>query len=143
MSEIRFPKGHYARGGQMGTMHCIGIVLTESRSDNTTSNPGIQLTPINSKGNPASNCYITIPAKKAQEFCDLLLDAAATAGVDLKQASLAEATKKAASAEDLIAIYGNWGEHPEWSLDEWINEVRNENTRRSYWDWVAFTLEGK
>jgi len=37
---------------------------------------------------------------------------------------------------ELIAKYGYWGEHPEWSSDDWIAEVDNRETRLSYWQWV-------
>ena len=43
----------------------------------------------------------------------------------------------------LIALYGHWGDHPEWTVDEWILEVKEKNTRRGYWAWVADSIEGE
>lgn len=36
----------------------------------------------------------------------------------------------------LIDKYGYWGEHPEHSVEEWLDEIANNDTRMGYWDWV-------
>jgi len=41
------------------------------------------------------------------------------------------------TAEGLRGLYGNWGEHPAYPSWEW----RADETRLSYWDWVASKLE--
>jgi len=40
-------------------------------------------------------------------------------------------------AQALADKYGYWGEHPEYTADDWIQEVFNGDTRKSYWQWVA------
>jgi predicted kinase len=39
-------------------------------------------------------------------------------------------------ARELAKQYGIWGEHPEFTLPYWQYEVRNDDTRLGYWDWV-------
>lgn len=34
-----------------------------------------------------------------------------------------------------------WGEHPEFSLEDWKHEVANDDTRLGYWDWVISEQE--
>ncbi|MCP1674311.1 hypothetical protein J2T57_001413 [Natronocella acetinitrilica] len=36
---------------------------------------------------------------------------------------------------------GVWGEHPEVPVSDWAYEVRNEDTRVGYWDYVLGRLE--
>ena len=36
----------------------------------------------------------------------------------------------------LINKYGYWGEHPEHKVEMWLDEIANDRTRMSYWDWV-------
>jgi hypothetical protein len=31
---------------------------------------------------------------------------------------------------------GYWGEHPKYPSEDWIADVVNTDTRRSYWEWV-------
>lgn len=40
---------------------------------------------------------------------------------------------------------GTWGEHPERPVADWQHEVKNDDTRLGYWQWVAASLmnEGK
>ena len=38
--------------------------------------------------------------------------------------------------EILIDKYGYWGEHPDHSVDTWMNEVSGWDTRLGYWEWV-------
>lgn len=33
-----------------------------------------------------------------------------------------------------------WGEHPEYPLADWQYEVENDDTRLSYWQWVAMAV---
>lgn len=37
----------------------------------------------------------------------------------------------------LSALYGEWGSCPDYPVEDWIIEVRNNATRKGYWDWVA------
>lgn len=32
---------------------------------------------------------------------------------------------------------GYWEEHPSFSVKHWIKAIKNESTRRAYWEWVA------
>jgi hypothetical protein len=41
----------------------------------------------------------------------------------------------------LIEQYGVWGEHPEWPFEDWAYQIAQQETRRSYWDWVAASIE--
>jgi len=41
-----------------------------------------------------------------------------------------------ASVDALIDKYGYWGEHPEYPVEEWRNEVANGDTKKGYWEWV-------
>jgi len=43
--------------------------------------------------------------------------------------------------EELREKYGNWGEHPDYSLCDWRDEVICDHTRRGYWEWVAAKLD--
>jgi hypothetical protein len=36
---------------------------------------------------------------------------------------------------------GTWGEHREYPVAQWQNEVASHDTRLGYWDWVAVRLE--
>ena len=45
------------------------------------------------------------------------------------------------TVESLIETYGGWGDHPEYDSQTWREEVVEEKTRRSYWDWVAAKIE--
>ena len=40
--------------------------------------------------------------------------------------------------------FGYWDNHPDFSLEDWLTEVANEETRSSYWGWVnaSALLEG-
>jgi hypothetical protein len=33
-----------------------------------------------------------------------------------------------------------WGQHPRFTMEDWRNEVSNEDTRIGYWDWVEKSL---
>ena len=35
---------------------------------------------------------------------------------------------------------GHWGEHPDFPLESWIGEVKGENTRLGYWEWIASSM---
>ena len=41
------------------------------------------------------------------------------------------------TAGQLRKRYGYWGEHPEWPTSDWVYEVRNDDTRQGYWEWVS------
>ena len=51
------------------------------------------------------------------------------------------------TAEQLSQRYDTdirrWGEHPEYPMSEWRDEVANGDTRRGYWDWVASQIEAR
>ena len=32
---------------------------------------------------------------------------------------------------------GHWCDHPTFGAEDWRNEVAENNTRASYWDWVV------
>lgn len=36
---------------------------------------------------------------------------------------------------------GIWGEHPDYPVESWRDEVRGDDTRLSYWDWVLVESE--
>ena len=36
---------------------------------------------------------------------------------------------------------GLWGEHPDFPVDEWQQEVASDDTRRGYWEWVKAKIE--
>lgn len=43
----------------------------------------------------------------------------------------------AAEIEKLMKQYGGrWGEHPDYPVDDWREEVANNDTRLGYWEWV-------
>jgi hypothetical protein len=48
---------------------------------------------------------------------------------------------KELSAEELAEKYGEWNSHPTHSATDWQQEVNENNTRRSYWEWVAAQIE--
>jgi hypothetical protein len=35
-----------------------------------------------------------------------------------------------------------WGEHPEFAVTSWMQEVNYDDTRLGYWDWVLAMIEG-
>ena len=41
----------------------------------------------------------------------------------------------------LAAEYGYWKEHPTFPLEDWQYEIKNDETRRGYWEWVVGQLE--
>lgn len=43
-------------------------------------------------------------------------------------------------ARKLQDRYGVWGEHPDYPVLDWVNEVSNDDTRLGYWDWVAHQM---
>lgn len=42
---------------------------------------------------------------------------------------------------ELIIKYGYWSSYPEYTLDCWRYEVMNNDTRKSYWEWVINHIE--
>ncbi len=34
-----------------------------------------------------------------------------------------------------------WGEHPDWTREEWRLEIAERNTQLGYWDWVFHLIE--
>lgn len=42
---------------------------------------------------------------------------------------------------DLKNEYGYWGAHPQFTVDDWVYEVRNGDTRSGYWTWVKAKLD--
>lgn len=36
---------------------------------------------------------------------------------------------------------GSWGEHPNYPMDDWRDEVNQGHTRLGYWVWVVHQLE--
>mgnify|MGYP003394773457 CR=1 FL=1 len=43
--------------------------------------------------------------------------------------------------EPYLNLYGPWGEHPEYPVEDWKSEVANDETRLGYWPWVASRTE--
>ena len=46
--------------------------------------------------------------------------------------------------EDIIFLveeYGLHGEAPDWSREEWRQEVAERNTQLGYWEWVLHSKE--
>lgn len=40
------------------------------------------------------------------------------------------------------SIYGGpWGNHPKYTVEMWMHEVSNDETRRGYWEWVEAQIE--
>lgn len=37
---------------------------------------------------------------------------------------------------------GYWGEHPDYSWDDWRLEVMNNDTRQGYWEWCYAQQHG-
>lgn len=45
-------------------------------------------------------------------------------------------------ALDLARKHGGvWAEHPVFTSDDWRHDIAEQNTRRSYWDWVLSKIE--
>ena len=45
-------------------------------------------------------------------------------------------------AHEIAADYGGyWGEHPDYPLSDWQDEVAADDTRWGYWEWVAHKLD--
>ncbi len=36
---------------------------------------------------------------------------------------------------------GEWGEHPDFPVEDWQQEVAADDTRKSYWEWVKGRIE--
>lgn len=54
-----------------------------------------------------------------------------------------EDLRLAGAASDLRETYGgHWGKHPEYPLEQWQDEVRNNDTRLGYWEWIANSQAG-
>lgn len=49
----------------------------------------------------------------------------------------------AKAVEALRAQYDEdgWGEHPDYLIGDWREDVANGDTRRGYWDWVLYNIE--
>lgn len=43
--------------------------------------------------------------------------------------------------ESYIRLYGPWGEHPGYPIEDWKHEVADDSTRQGYWEWVAARAE--
>lgn len=43
--------------------------------------------------------------------------------------------------DQLINLFGYWGSDPSNPWTEWKDEVVNTETRRGYWEWVAYRRE--
>jgi len=40
--------------------------------------------------------------------------------------------------DDIMEAHGGfWGEHPDYPVEDWQHEVRNDDTRVGYWEWVV------
>ena len=59
-------------------------------------------------------------------------------------AFLAAWSKRADEAlreEELLEVWdGNWNQHPRVPLEDWVHEVRNDDTRQGYWSYVESKL---
>lgn len=45
--------------------------------------------------------------------------------------------KKMIDFEEFVQMFGGrWGEHPDYKVEEWAEDVKDGNTRFSYWEWV-------
>ncbi len=52
------------------------------------------------------------------------------------------ATSGYKSADELEEEFGGtWGEHPDYSAEQWRWDVSNGDTRSGYWTWVAAQVE--
>lgn len=40
-----------------------------------------------------------------------------------------------------IDQYGYWGEHPDYSTEDWRYLINNNETRAGYWVWVSRQVE--
>lgn len=40
-------------------------------------------------------------------------------------------------------LHNYWEDNEEFPSSDWIDEVRNGDTRRGYWSWVAAKMEEK
>ncbi len=36
---------------------------------------------------------------------------------------------------------GEWGEHPDFPVDDWQHAVANDDTRLGYWSWVKAQID--
>lgn len=43
--------------------------------------------------------------------------------------------------KDLVAVFGEDGQHPDYPRRDWSYEIENNNTERTYWRWVAANIE--
>jgi hypothetical protein len=73
------------------------------------------------------------PLSKVEEHLALEL-------LDLRRSALAVEQPR---AEVLREQHGNWGEHEDFPVNDWREEVQNLHTRRGYWEWVAAELEAR
>ena len=46
-----------------------------------------------------------------------------------------------ATKDDLVKLYGTWGEHPDYAVAQWQYEVAEDDTRAGYWEWVVSEIE--
>jgi len=44
---------------------------------------------------------------------------------------------------NLIEIYGIWGQHPDYPVADWQYEVANDDTRLGYWSWVSHMIDSE
>lgn len=42
---------------------------------------------------------------------------------------------------ELLEQYGTEGEHEQFTVWDWIQEVAQRSTRRGYWEWVSSKIE--
>jgi hypothetical protein len=42
--------------------------------------------------------------------------------------------------EKLSQEFDYWEDHPEHTVNDWIAEVQNNDTRMGYWPWVAIKV---
>jgi hypothetical protein len=41
---------------------------------------------------------------------------------------------------DLEKEFGHWGEHPDFPVSDWQDEVASDETRLGYWIWVEVKI---
>ena len=38
---------------------------------------------------------------------------------------------------------GHWSDHPDYPIEDWRLEIKNNDTRQGYWEWVYSQVDGE
>jgi len=73
------------------------------------------------------------------DYLDRLRDPLNTYSIDCPTINIETPAEKLMNEYDRPS--GRWGEHPDYLMEDWREEVAIEDVRSGYWDWVVTQME--